>query len=152
MGQNCFSPPNYEALLDKLWPAAPAVFRLWGTNNELSITYYAAALASLQIGASQARWLTFLWFGQWDKQCWLSYYFLGQVHRVSLSQLVSFVSSMGLALTQWDNMRGIHVLNWSSSIWNTDCSTYSQSMSRCCKYTHTHTLKRNTDTLCSPLC
>lgn len=55
MGQNCFSPPNYEALVDKLWPAAPGVSKLQGTNNELNVTYSAAALASLQIGASQTR-------------------------------------------------------------------------------------------------
>lgn len=55
MGQNWFSPPNYEALVGKLRPAAPGVSRLRGTNNELDVTYSAAALASLQIGASEAR-------------------------------------------------------------------------------------------------
>lgn len=49
-----FSPPNYEALVGKLWPAAPGVPRRWGTGNELVVTYSAAALAALQIGASQA--------------------------------------------------------------------------------------------------
>lgn len=55
MGQNWFSPPNYEALVGKLQPAAPGVSRLQGTNNELDVTYFAAALAGGQIGASQAR-------------------------------------------------------------------------------------------------
>lgn len=54
-GSSPFLPPNYEALVGKLWPAAPGLSRLQGTDNELDVTYSAAALASLQIGASQAR-------------------------------------------------------------------------------------------------
>ena len=50
-----FLPPYYKPLVGKLWPAAPGVSRLRGTNNELDETYSAAALASLLIGASQAR-------------------------------------------------------------------------------------------------
>lgn len=53
MRQNWFSPPNYEALVGRLRPAAPGVSKLQGANNELDVTYSAAALASLQIGASQ---------------------------------------------------------------------------------------------------
>lgn len=49
---NWFSPPNHEALVGKLLPAAPGVTRLQGTN--LDATYSAAAIADPQIGASQA--------------------------------------------------------------------------------------------------
>lgn len=34
MGQHWISPPNYEALVGKTWPAAPGVSRLQGINNE----------------------------------------------------------------------------------------------------------------------
>lgn len=35
------------------------VVRIRSTNNELDVTYSAAALATLQIGASKAKWLAF---------------------------------------------------------------------------------------------
>lgn len=54
VGQNWLSPPNFETLVVKLWPAAPGVFRLQATNNELDVTYSAAALAGLQTAATQA--------------------------------------------------------------------------------------------------